>query len=343
MRIIYGLAGQGFGHSARSREILKHLAAAGHDIKVFTYGQGAFFLHHDFDVFEIPGLTLSYKNNKVRYFKTLLDNTKKVYGQTRQWNKIKKVFKDFAPELVITDFEPLTALLAKKFRLPLISIDNQHQLTNTEIQINKKHLKDLMADKAIIKLVIWSAKYYLVTSFFKTKIKKKNTYLFAPIIRQEVLDMQPAKDDYFLVYEGADMGRLTELFKRLPYKFVVFGPQRQGHEGNIVFKHFDTHEWLMYLNRCRAVIGTAGLSLLSEAIYLKKPYLALPIKHQVEQLINAQYLQRLGYGQFSYDLTSEEFEDFVAHLPQYEERLAFAEACGNKELFEKLDEIIANS
>ncbi|MFA6228256.1 MAG: glycosyltransferase family protein [Patescibacteria group bacterium] len=341
MRIIYGLAGQGFGHSARSREILRHLAAAGHDIKVFTYGQGAFFLHHDFDVFEIPGLTLSYKNNRVRYFKTLLDNTKKVYGQTRQWNGIKKVFKDFAPELVITDFEPLTALLAKKFRLPLVSIDNQHQLTNTEIKISQKHLKDLMTDKAIIRLVIWSAKYYLITSFFKTKVKKKNTFLFAPIIRQEVSDLQPVKGDYFLVYEGADMGRLTELFKRLPYQFVIFGPQRQGEEGNIIFKHFDTHEWLMYLNRCRAVIGTAGLSLLGEAIYLKKPYLALPIKRQIEQLVNAQYLQRLGYGQFSYDLTGEEFEDFVARLPQYEDKLTFADACGNEELFKKLDEIIA--
>lgn len=342
MRIIYGLAGQGFGHSARSRESLKHLAAAGHDIKVFTYGQGAFFLHHDFDVFEIPGLTLSYKNNRVRYFKTLFDNTKKVYGQAREWNRVKKVFKDFAPEVVITDFEPLSAMLAKKFRLPLISIDNQHQLTNTEVKVDKKHLKDLVADKAIIKMVIRNASYYLVTSFFKTTVKKKNTFLFPPIIRQEVLDLQPVKGDYFLVYEGADMGRLSELFKRLPYKFVIFGPHARGQEGNILFKGFDTKEWLMYLNRCRAVIGTAGLSLLGEAIYLKKPYLALPIKRQIEQIINAQYLQRLGYGQFSYDLTAEDFEDFVANLGQYEDKLAFAEACGNEELFKKLDEIIAD-
>ncbi|MFA6594624.1 MAG: glycosyltransferase family protein [Candidatus Buchananbacteria bacterium] len=341
MRIIYGLAGQGFGHSARSREVLKHLAAAGHDIKVFTYGQGAFFLHHDFDVFEIPGLVLVYKNNRINYLKTVLDNTQKIYGQAREWNKVKKVFKDFAPELVITDFEPLTALLAKNSRLPLVSIDNQHQLTNTEIKIGKNHLKDLMADKAIIKMVIWSAKYYLITSFFTTKIEKKNTFLFAPIIRQEVLDLRPVKGDYFLVYEGADMGRLTELFKRLPYKFVIFGPKRRGEEGNIIFKNFDTHEWLMYLNRCRAVIGTAGLSLLGEAIYLKKPYLALPIKRQIEQIINAQYLQRLGYGQFSYDLTGEEFENFVAHLTEYEDKLTFADACGNDGLFKKLDEIIA--
>ena len=341
MRIIYGLAGQGFGHSARSRETLRHLAAAGHDIKVFTYGQGAFFLHHDFDVFEIPGLVLKYKNNRVSYFKTILDNTSKIYGQARHWNKLKKVFKDFAPELVITDFEPLSALLAKKFRLPLVSIDNQHQLTNTEVKVDKQHRKEMLADKAIIKMVIRKADHYLITSFFKTPIKHKNTHLFPPIIRQEILDMQPVKGDYFLVYEGADMGRLPELFKRLPYQFVIFGPERRGQDGNILYKNFAANEWLMYLNRCRAVIGTAGLSLLGEAIYLKKPYLALPIKRQIEQIINAEYLQRLGYGQFSHDLTEEEFSDFVANLEKYEQNLAFADACGNDQLFAKLDEIIS--
>ena len=35
---------------------------------------------------------------------------------------------------------------------------------------------------------------------------------------------------------------------------------------------------------------------MSEAVYLRKPMLALPLAGQFEQEMNARYLERLGYG-----------------------------------------------
>lgn len=344
MRIIYGLSGQGFGHSSRSQEVISHLLARGHSVKIFTYGQSLLLLEKKFgqdNIFEIPGLVLSYKKNKLAYRKTVWENAKKITQQARYWKKISQSFADFNPDLAITDFEPLTAILAKTKNKPLISIDNQHQLTNTTISLPKKYLKDLLADKLVIKSMVWGAKYYLITSFFKTPITKTKTSLFAPIIRQEIIDLDVTKGDYILVYQGADFSHLISLLKNTKEKFVVFGPEAKSAESNIIYKKFDVNEWLKYLAGAKAVIGTAGLSLICECIYLKKPYLAIPINRQVEQIINGKYLDKLGYGLSTDKLKITDLNEFLSQLPVYEKHLATADSLGNQALFKKLDEILA--
>jgi uncharacterized protein (TIGR00661 family) len=342
MRIIYGLSGQGFGHSARSKETIKHLLEAGHDVKIFTYGQSLFMMEKDFKdrLFEIPGFVLSYKNNKLVYWRTILANAKKISSQAKHYSKISHEFSKFNPDIVITDFEPLTAMLAKTKRRPLISIDNQHQLTNSKIKIDKKHYKDFLADKLVIKSMVWGAKYYLITSFFKTPVTRKNTFLFAPLIRREVLDLKPTDNGYVLVYEGADFDRILPILKQLNYKFLIVGKEQRPATGNLTFKKFSTEEWLADLTGAKAVIGTAGLSLICECIYLQKPYFALPIAKQVEQLINADYLKEMGLGDFSEELTKDELEKFLNNLDSYKNNLKRTDACGNEALFKKLDEII---
>ena len=103
-KIIYGVSGQGFGHSTRSREVLQYLVSRGHQVLVFTYGQALFFLDEEFDVFEVPGLELIYKNNKLIYWQTVYQNIYQVAKQSRYWNKVLERFRNFNPDIVITDF-----------------------------------------------------------------------------------------------------------------------------------------------------------------------------------------------------------------------------------------------
>ncbi len=283
---------------------------------------------------------MDYKKNKLIYSKTIWKNIVKISQSTKHWSSIKKVFKDFDPDLVITDFEPLTALLAQTQKKPLISVDNQHQLTRTKIKLPIKYKKDLIADKLVIKLMIRKANYYLITSFFKTPITHKNTFLFAPIIREEILDLKAKEEDYFLVYQGADFSNILPTLKNLKEKFIIFGPNKEGQEDNLTFIKYSLDEWLKYLANARAVIGTAGLSLISECIYLEKPYLALPIKNQIEQTINAEYLEKAELGMKAEKFTEKTFTIFLSKLDFYRKNLKLVEKCGNKDLNNKLEEII---
>ncbi|MFA5029846.1 MAG: MJ1255/VC2487 family glycosyltransferase [Patescibacteria group bacterium] len=339
-KIIYGVAGQGFGHSTRSKEILRQLVSQGHQVLVFTYGQALFFLDEEFKVFEIPGLGLTYKDNKLVYWQTIFRNTKQLLKQSRNWKKILKCFRDFNPDLIFTDFEPLTAMLAKLQRLPLISIDNQHQMTNTRIEIGAKYRRDLLADRLIIKSMVWGAKSYLVATFFETPITKKNTFLFPPILRQEILDLKPQKQDYILVYQTSDFDSLIKELKKIKEKFVVFGFDVEKEDGNLEFKKYSHNEWFDYLANCKAIIGNAGLSLMTEALYLQKPYLAIPVKKQIEQVINAYYLEQQGYGRLAETFNKEQFENFISNYQKFENNLRAYGHKDNQAIFGKINELI---
>jgi UDP:flavonoid glycosyltransferase YjiC (YdhE family) len=89
------------------------------------------------------------------------------------------------------------------------------------------------------------------------------------------------------------------------------------------------------------VIANAGFSLLTEALHLGKPYLPVPVKHQFEQIFNAYWLGRMGYGPYWEELNKERVEAFLYNLPEYQEKLAGYPRPGNRAVLEKLDTLIA--
>jgi len=56
--------------------------------------------------------------------------------------------------------------------------------------------------------------------------------------------------------------------------------------------------------------ANAGFSLISEKLYLGKPYLAWPVKRQFEQVFNAYYIGETRYGAYWDDLNKERVESF---------------------------------
>jgi hypothetical protein len=100
---------------------------------------------------------------------------------------------------------------------------------------------------------------------------------------------------------------------------------------------FDEATFIADLASCRAVVATAGFTLMSEAISLDKPMLAVPIRGQFEQVLNARYLEREGYGATADDLNEEVLRGFIAKQPWFEERLASYRHDGNAALFGALD------
>ena len=55
---------------------------------------------------------------------------------------------------------------------------------------------------------------------------------------------------------------------------------------------------------------------MSEAVYLRKPMLALPLAGQFEQEMNARYLEQLGYGTASRALDEPALERFLEREPR---------------------------
>ncbi|HSS99207.1 MAG TPA: glycosyltransferase family protein, partial [Terriglobales bacterium] len=248
---------------------------------------------------------------------------------------------DWKIQLVITDFEPLTCQVGRHKRLPIISIDNQHCLTNTDVSYPKQYRRDAAVAKLVTRAMVPHADAYLATSFFMPKVKKAGTFLFPPILRREILQAKPIAGEHVLVYVTSPAPSLAKLLSEIRGSFVAYGFGREGNEGNIVFKAPSLNGFLKDLISCKAIIANAGFSLVTEALHLAKPYLAIPVKHQFEQIFNAYWLDKMGYGAYWEDLNKERVESFLYNIPRYAEKLAVYSRQGNQALLKKVDALIA--
>jgi uncharacterized protein (TIGR00661 family) len=338
--ILYGVNGEGSGHSSRARELITHLQEKGHTVRVASFDRGLKNLAADFDVTEIFGLRLATVQNRVRYGRTVLGNLLTVPSAAKSMRKLKRLAEQWRIQLVITDFEPLTCRAGRKLGLPVLSIDNQHCLTYGEISYPKMYRKEAAAAKMVTRLMTPKADAYFVTSFFSAKPKNKRTEFFPPILRKAVLESKPLVGEAVVVYVTSPAVELIEILRGIRQTFFCYGFNREGREGNLWFKKPSQPAFLKDLTEARAVVANSGFSLTSEALHLGKPYLAWPVKHQFEQIFNAYYIGKMEYGAYWDDLTKEKVESFLFNLDFYRESLQKYPRSDNSSLFEKMDEFI---
>jgi uncharacterized protein (TIGR00661 family) len=339
--ILYGVNGEGAGHSTRANEVLSHLVARGHNVHVASFDRGLHNLKDRFDVTEIYGFRLAYVNNRVRYKRTIARNLLSVPQAARSLSRLKDIVDQRHINLVITDFEPLTCHVGHSKGLPVISIDNQHCLTNAVVSYPNEYRRDAAAAKLVTRLMTPRADAYLVISFFTAPLRKRNTFLFPPLLRQEILNATPTVGDHVLVYVTSPAPALAKLLTSVRCRFVAYGFGREGEEGNVSYKRPSLDGFFADLVSARAVVANAGFSLVTEALHLGKPYLAVPVRHQFEQVFNAYWLEKSGYGAYWDELNKERVEAFLYNLPHYRESLSQYPRQGNRALFEKLDALIA--
>ena len=77
-RIVYGVSGEGSGHSSRARQITQHLLSRGHEVRLVSYDRGYLNLKDEFDVFETEGLRIASLENKVSIVKTFTENIRRL-------------------------------------------------------------------------------------------------------------------------------------------------------------------------------------------------------------------------------------------------------------------------
>ena len=338
--ILYGVNGEGAGHSTRAKEVLTHLVSRGHNVHVASFDRGLQNLKESFNVTEIYGFRFAYVNNRVRYKRTIARNLVTVPHAATSLSRLNALVEDEKVNLVITDFEPLTCHVGHKRRLPVISIDNQHCLTSAEVSYPKQYRRDAATAKLVTKLMTPRANAYLVISFFTAPIRKRNTYLFPPLLRQQILDATPSEGEHVLVYVTSPAPVLAKLLGSIRGRFVAYGFGRDGIEGNITFKKPSLDGFFSDLVSARAIIANSGFSLVTEALHLGKPYLAVPVSHQFEQIFNAYWLEKSGYGAYWEELSKERVESFLYNLPHYRESLANYPRQGNQALLQRLDGLI---
>lgn len=353
MKILYGVTGEGMGHAMRSRVVLEHLTAAGHDLQIMASGRACDFLARRFaGVNRIHGFHMILEENRVRMGKTAWSNI--LAGALGLPQNIKAYFdlvEAFEPELVISDFESWSYLYAKARRLPVLSIDNMQVIHRCEIpdEIIGERQVAFQLTKAFVKGKLPGCDGYFVTSFFEPPVRKPDTVIFPPILRPEIIEARPSAHagEHLLVYQSGRYEALEQALAATGIEARIYGMRpgatAEERDGDLRYLPFSEAGFVADLATCRGVIAGGGFTLMGEAVYLHKPMLAVPIEGQFEQYLNARFLERAGYGMYAESAGDPAtLTRFLERIPACQQALASYQQDGNRALLLGLDRFLAH-
>jgi uncharacterized protein (TIGR00661 family) len=321
-RIIYGVAGEGFGHSSRSHLIGQHLIDAGHDVLFVASRKSLRYLRKHFadSVKEIFGLCLVYENRNLSPFRTVTTNLSRfLKGRTTNAELFSRVLEPFEPDLVISDFEPFSAWWAWGQHVPFVSINHQHMLTHCDIDHDPGEWLSRLNAHVVTRCHYFGAAAYVILNFFRAPVRHEAAVLTPPVVRPVVHSFERTCGEHVLFYttDTSWRDKLLDTLAMFPDQdFYIYGFDEDARHRNCTLKKTSTEGFLGDLASCRGIVATAGFSLISESLHFRKKMLLLPIQGQYEQTVNAQYAEKLGIGLYRERLDANVLAEYLAALDE---------------------------
>ncbi len=300
MKILYGVQGTGNGHITRARQMAKALNEAGMSVD-YVFSGRAESEYFDLDCFKhkrfFRGLTFQLDNGSVRYFKTATHNSLYRFYQEIQSLDVSQY------DVVLTDFEPITAWASRQVDVPVVGIGHQYVFQYDVPQEKPSFISQKVYD------------YFApVTQSLAMHWHHFDAPILPPMVSSHV-SCESHEKGLVVVYLPLENQQAVELMLSPfdDHHFIVYTPEAMAsHCPHIEFKPLSREGFKKDLMACDAVIANAGFELSSEALMLGKRLLIRPLHGQSEQQSNAMALSELGYGHTMTQLDTEKVAVFLA-------------------------------
>ena len=309
MKILFGIQGTGNGHISRARVLANYLSQYPLEMTYLISGRNKDKLF-DMEVFgdfiHKPGLTFITENGQLSYWKTLRKN-----NLITLYQDIKRL--DVSQyDLIISDFEPITAWTGKLKGVPTLGIGHQYAFgKNTP----------LAGDNWLSRLIM---QYFAPTS----ESIGLHWYPYDDTILPPIIDTSITKDlsktsRHILVYLPFENARrICQILKQITsYQFIVYSPDVDDEViKNVCLKKTAYKTFKHDLVTAEAVICNSGFELISECLHLGLPILTKPLKGQMEQHSNAQALTELKLAEVINKVTVDSIKSWLKNKKEPEVR-----------------------
>lgn len=283
MKILFGIQGTGNGHITRSRELLKYLVKKA-EVDVLVSG-----MHHEINMeidikYELDGLGFMFgKRGGIDYWKSI------------RCASPRKLFSDIYSlpvdkyDLVISDFEPITAWASKIRRKPYVCISHQASFLSSKIPRpnHKNRLQQFVME--------W---YAPGSNLIGLHFKEYDNFIYTPIIREGIRNTDVKNSGHYTVYlPSYDESYITEILKKIDVPWEIFSKHYKGDpftENNVTVYQVENSRFIESLSSCEGLLCNAGFETPAETLYLGKKLMVIPMKYQYEQECNAEALKGLG-------------------------------------------------
>jgi uncharacterized protein (TIGR00661 family) len=294
------------------------------------------------DVYEIESPHFVYKGNEVKLFLTILRMVFQTFIKSpSSFLKVRRIIKEFKPDILITDAEPISFSASFFSSIKRVSIDNPQALLYRRYKIKFGEYFAWFALFIVVKLSVFGADKYLIYDFSDEQIDNPKVMFLKPLIQEGILKQKPTYGNHIFVYQTSISTEfITGILKKIDETFIIYGFNKELVDENLIFKRFNEDDFYHDIASAKAVVANGGFTVLSEALYLKKPIFSLPIRHQFEQVINGQFIEKLGAGVHKMDFCKEDLEDFLQNLNFYKKNLKSYNPGNQKETLKIIEDQI---
>lgn len=284
MRILYATQATGNGHMIRAKALLPHLRELV-DVDVMVSGHQNTIKRPFHTVYKLRGASyvLGRKGN-VDIGKTLTN--------FRPARLISDIFNIPVEkyDLIINDFEPISAWAAKIKNIPCIGLSHQAAYLSSATPRPNKQSK---LGEFIFR------NYAPVNSHIGFHFRKYDDHIETPIIRKELFQLDKVKEHNHVVtyLPSYNDEILIKYFQKLPeicFKIFSKFTKHRYTAKNCEIYPVGSENWTSDFAQSAGVIIGAGFEGPSEALFLGKRLMVIPMKNQYEQHCNAQALHELG-------------------------------------------------
>ncbi|HTE33222.1 MAG TPA: glycosyltransferase family protein [Chryseolinea sp.] len=283
MKLLYAIQGTGNGHLARAEDIIPVLTQYG-TLDVFVSGSQADIKLSYPVKYKSKGLSFYFgTKGGIDFLKTFKHNSSKdVYREIKKF-PVEKY------DLVINDFEPITAWACRKRGVPCVGLSHQSALLSGMVPKPKK----------IDPVGEWVLRNYApIENYVSFHFEQYDKNIFTPVIRKSIREEKRIRGDHYTVYLPAYHDRkIVPLLSRIPgVRWQVFSKHAKNvyHVGGLSVYPVSKKEFSASVSSAKGILCGAGFETPAEALYLEKKLMVIPMQSQLEQFYNAASLKRMG-------------------------------------------------
>ena len=281
MKILYAIQGTGNGHISRAREIVPLLQQYG-ELDLLVSGTEAEVTLAQPLKYRLHGGSFVFgKDGGIDRWATY-----KLMNLPQLWHDIRHLpLKDY--QLVINDFEPVSAWACRFQKIPSVSLSHQCSFVSPNTPRPAKW-----------NYGEWFFKYYSPTTFHVGfHFERYADFIHTPVIRSEIRNLQTSDMGHYTVYLPAyDDKILVNLLKKTNVPWQIFSKRQKTpyQEANVQVFPVNNETFNASLASCTGLLTGGGFEGPAEALFLGKKVMMIPMKGQYEQQCNALAASRLG-------------------------------------------------
>src|ERR1700743_342794 len=297
MKILYGIQGTGNGHISRAREIVPLLQKYC-ELDLLISGTEAEVSLSQPIKYRLHGFSF--------VFGTQAGVDK---GPTFKLMNLRQLWHDMHHlplaqyDLIINDFEPVSAWACRLQKIPSVSLSHQCSFVSPK---TPRPAKSNYAE--------WLFKYYSPTTHhIGFHFEKYDDFIHTPVIRSEVRALSPTSLGHYTVYLPAYDDKILEkyLSEVSHVQWQIFSKRQKTpyQSGNIQIFPVSNEAFNKSMASCEGLLTGGGFEGPAEALYLKKKVLMIPMTGQYEQQCNALAASKMGVP-----VINAIDDDFVSHI-----------------------------